>query len=97
MPNQLYGGLPEDKFRTIAKKAVVEYWNKTKRLVDKFGERKPRQVFVVWQVKVIQNNKAVLGVNVDGDDTYFEFTVNGDAKEAYLDVYKKQTKVTVAL
>lgn len=97
MPSKLYGGMPEDKFRTIAKKAVVEYWNKTKKLTSKFGEITSRQVFVVWQVKVIQNNKALLGVNVDGDDMYFEFTLNGDAKEAYLDVYKKQTKVTIAL
>lgn len=97
MPNQLYGGMPEDKFRSVAKKAVVEYWNKTKKLSEKFGEINSRQVFIVWQVKVIQNNKALLGVNVDGDGMYFEFTANGDAKEAYLDVYKKQTKVTVDL
>lgn len=95
MPNQLYGGMPEDKFRSIAKKAVVEYWNKTKKLTEKFGRITSRQVFIVWQVKVIQNNKALLGVNVDGDGMYFEFTANGDAKKAYLDVYKKQTKVTI--
>lgn len=97
MPNQLYGGMPEDKFRCVAKKAVVEYWNSTKSLVSKFGEITTRMVFVVWQVKVIQNNKALLGVNVDGDGLYFEFTANGDAKEAYLDVYKKQKKVTIAI
>ncbi len=97
MPDKLYGGMPEDKFRSAAKKAVVEYWNKTKKLVDKFGEITNRHVYVVWQVKVIQNNKALLAVNMDGDGLYFEFTVNGDEKEAYLDVYKKQANATIAL
>ena len=95
MPSQLYGGLPEDKFRSIAKKAVVEYWNANKTLVKNFGEIASKSVFIVWQVKVIQNNKALLGVNVDGDGMYFEFTWNGEAQEGYLDVYKKQKKVVV--
>ena len=95
MPTKLYGGLPEDKFRSIAKKAVVEYWNGNKSLLDKFGQIDNRKVFVVWQVKAIQNNKALLGVNVEGDGMYFEYTYNGDAKEAYLDVYKKQAHKTL--
>lgn len=95
MPNKLYGGLDENKFRSIAKAAVVDYWNGNKTLVKKFGEVSSRKVFVVWQVKVVQNSKALLGVNVDGDGLYFEFTYNGDGKEAYLDVYKKQAKVTL--
>ena len=95
MPNQLYGGLSEDKFRSMAKKAVVEYWNGNKTLLNKFGQIDTKKVFVVWQVKAIQNSKALLGVNIDGDGLYFEYTYNGDAKEAYLDVYKKQTKRTL--
>ncbi len=90
MPDKLYGGLPEDKFRSMAKKAVVEDWNSDKTLVKKFGEITTRKVFVAWQVKAIQNNKALLGVNVDGDGMYYEFTWNGDAQEGYLDVYKKK-------
>ena len=92
MPNKLYGGLPEDKFRTMAKKAVVEYWNGNKVLTKKFGEIATKAVYVVWQVKAIQNNKALLAVSLDGDGMYFEATYNGEAKELYLDVYKKQTK-----
>ena len=95
MPSQLYGGMPEDKFRSIAKKTVVEYWNGNGSLVKKFGEITSKKVFVVWQVKAIQNNKALLGVNVDGDGLYFEFTWNGDEAEGYLDVYKKQAKRVV--
>ena len=95
MPTKLYGGLPEDKFRSMAKKAVVDWWNSDKKTVKAFGEITSRKVFVVWQVKAIQNNKALLGVFVEGDGLYFEFTWNGDAQEGYLDVYKKQDHVTV--
>ena len=95
MPDKLYGGLHEDKFRSMAKKAVVDWWNANKPLVKKFGEITNRKVYIVWQVKAIQNSKALLGVFVEGDGMYFEFTWNGDAKEGYLDVYKKQAHVTV--
>ena len=97
MTTQLYGGLDEAKFRSIAKKAVVEYWNENKTLVKKFGKITHQKVFIVWQCKAIQNSKALLGVKCKDDGMYFEFTYNGDAKEAYLDVYKKQTKRTVKL
>lgn len=87
--------MDETKFRSVAKKAVVEYWNGNKTLVARFGEIKPRKVYVVWQCKTIQNFKAMLGVNVEGDGYYFEFTWNGDEAEGYLDVYKKQRHITV--
>ena len=88
-------GMDEAKFRSTAKKAVVEYWNGNKTLVAKFGEVSTRKVYVVWQCKAIQNLKALLGVSVDGDGYYFEFTWNGDEAEGYLDVYKKQRHITV--
>ena len=95
MPNQFYGGLHEKKFRSMAKKAVTDYWNGNKKLVEKFGEINADRVYVVWQVKVIQNSKALLGVSADGDGMYFEFTYHGDESKAFLDVYKKQKKVTI--
>ena len=87
--------MTEQKFRSIAKKAVVEYWNENKTLCKKFGKITDRKVFVTWQCKVVQNFKALLGINLDGDDLYFEFTWNGDAAEGYLDVYKKAKHVIV--
>ena len=95
MPTQLYGGLHERKFRSMAKKAVIDYWNGNKTLVSKFGEVSNQAVFIVWQVKAIQNSKALLGVSADGDGMYFEFTYDGDNKTGYLDVYKKQKKVVI--
>lgn len=97
MPDKLYGGLHEQKFRSIAKKAVVEYWNGNKNLVKKRGEINHKNVYVVWQVKAIQNSKALLGVSAENDGMYFEFTYNGDEQVAYLDVYKKQTKKVIEL
>ncbi|MBR3320437.1 MAG: hypothetical protein IKG04_00605 [Exiguobacterium sp.] len=90
-------GMPEQKFRSIAKKAVADYWNENQTLSKKFGKITDKKVYVVWQCKAIQNFKALLGVNFEGDGMYFEFTLNGDANEGYLDVYKKQKHVTVTL
>lgn len=95
MPNKLYGGLHENKFRSIAKKAVVDYWNSDKNLVKAYGEISNQKVYVVWQVKAIQNSKAMLGVSCDGDGMYFEVTYNGDEGELYLDVYKKRKHLTM--
>ena len=97
MSDKLYGGLHENKFRSIAKKAVVDYWNGNKNLTSKFGEVAAKDVYVVWQVKAIQNSKALLGVSKEDDGMYFECTYSGETKELFLDVYKKQTKKTINL
>lgn len=88
-------GMTENTFRSIAKTAVVDYWNSAPSLVKKFGKISKQKVYVTWQCKAIQNLKALLGVNFEGDGYYFEFTWNGDEAEGYLDVYKKQKHVTV--
>ena len=88
-------GMTEQKFRSVAKRAVVDYWNENRTLVKKFGKITDRKVYVTWQCKTIQNLKALLGVGFEGDGYYFEFTWNGDKAEGYLDVYKKQKNVTV--
>ena len=46
------------------------------------------EIFVVWQVKVLQNNKALLSTTIP-DGMYYEITYNGDKEEFYLDAYKK--------
>lgn len=45
-------------------------------------------VFVVWQCKTLQNNKALLSTTLY-DGMYYELTYNGNKKEIYLDAYKK--------
>ena len=46
------------------------------------------EIFVVWQVKVLQNNKALLSTTIP-DGMYYEITYNGNKEEFYLDAYKK--------
>ena len=46
-------------------------------------------IFVTWSCKTLQNNKVLLSTNVE-DGRYFEFTYNGDKKEIYVDMYKKE-------
>lgn len=88
-------GMTEQKFRNIAKKAVVSYWNDNQTLCKKFGKITDKKVYITWQCKAIQNLKALLGVSFEGDGMYFEFTWNGDANEGYLDVYKKSKNLVV--
>lgn len=66
------------EFLDIAIKAVHDY------------VREPYNygVYVVWNCKTLQNNKALLSTTLS-DGLYFEATYNGDKKELYLDVYKK--------
>lgn len=45
-------------------------------------------IYVVWQCKTLQNNKALLSTNATSG-LYFEITFNGDKKEFYVDVYNK--------
>ncbi len=45
-------------------------------------------VFVAWNVKVLQNNKALLSTTLF-DGMYYEVTFNGDKQEFYFDAYKK--------
>lgn len=86
--------MDERQFRLKAIKAVVDYFNEQADSTDKNGKITLENVFVVWQVKVLQNNKALLSTNIP-DGLYYEFTWNGDKNEGYLDVYKKWKNVIV--
>lgn len=77
-----------------AKQAVVDYFNSQADSTDKNGRITADEVFVVWLVKALQNNKALLSTTV-ADGMYYEFTWNGDKNEGYLDAYKKWKNVLV--
>lgn len=85
----------DKEFIKEAKKAIVKAFNERK------GSMSPAltedELYVVWLVKALQNNKALLSTSRSGDDLYFEVTHNGDKKEMYLDVYKKQENICVLL
>ena len=77
-----------------AKQAVVDYFNSQADSTDKNGRITSDEVYVVWLVKALQNNKALLSTTVP-DGMYYEFTWNGDKNEGYLDAYKKWKNVLV--
>ncbi|WP_132139804.1 DUF6275 family protein [Limosilactobacillus reuteri] len=73
------------EFIKLAKDEVAHY------TFDVLGyEQTSIEIFVVWQVKVLQNYKALLATDIEDDQHYYEATYNGDKKELYLDVYDKQ-------
>ena len=74
-----------EKFIDICKKVVRKY---AEEHLDKTDNVTTFDVFVVWQCKTLQNNKALLSTTLF-DGMYYELTYNGDKKELYLDAYKK--------
>ena len=74
-----------DKFINICKEEVRKY---AEEHLDKSDSMPNFDVFVVWQCKTLQNNKALLSTTLS-DGMYYELTYNGDKKELYFDAYKK--------
>ena len=61
------------------------------RLTDESHEDSPlnpKDVYVVWLSKTLQNGKALLSTTRP-DGMYYEVTYNGDKNEFYVDAYKK--------
>ena len=77
----------EVDFREKAISAIVNFFNNNRGVSDS-TPLEASMVYVVWQCKVLQNNKALLSTTVS-DGMYYEFTWNGDKEEGYLDCYKK--------
>lgn len=87
--------MPGDKFLDLAREAVVNYFNSK---VDKTDNKQitKKDTYIVWSVKVLQNNKALVSTTVS-DGMYYEVTYNGDKNEIYLDAYKKWENQTIKL
>ena len=75
------------EFLTECVNKVVTYTNNHLDKSDK-KEITANDVFVVWNCKTLQNNKALLSTTLF-DGMYYEITFNGDKKELYFDAYKK--------
>lgn len=84
----------ESDFRKLAVNTVVSYFNSTIDTTDVAKKIDESDVYVVWMVKVLQNNKCLISTSVP-DGIYYEFTWNGDSNEGYLDVYKKWTNCVI--
>ena len=79
--------MDEKKFSDKCRELVASYTNDH---LDKSDQKEITvdDVFVVWQVKALQNNKALLSTKLF-DGMYYEITYNGDKDEYYFDAYKK--------
>lgn len=53
-------------------------------------------VFAVWTCKTLRNSKAILSARNKGAYMY-EFTMNGDSGEIYMDVYQKVINIPIDL
>lgn len=74
-------------FTNWCKQEICDYTNKR---LDKTDNKQITvdDVFVVWNCKTLQNNKALLSTTLF-DGMYYECTFNGDKQEMYIDAYKK--------
>lgn len=86
--------MQEIEFREKAINVVVDYFNSQVDSTDKNGKITANDVFIVWMVKVLQNNKALLSTTIS-DGMYYEVTWNGDKSEGYLDAYKKWKNIVI--
>lgn len=77
--------MDEKLFITKCRELVKEYASEH---LDKSDNVPEFDVFVAWNVKVLQNNKALLSTTLF-DGMYYEITYNGGKKEFYFDAYKK--------
>lgn len=84
-----------DIFLNKCKEIVRDYTNEH---IDKTDgiQITTNEVFIVWNCKTLQNNKALLST-ILADGMYYELTYNGDKKELYLDAYKKFENKAISL
>lgn len=76
--------------------AVVQYYNSTIELNGGFTYITTDDVYIVWFCKTLQNFKIILSTPLL-DNMLYEFSYNGDKKEAYLDAYEKTDNKVVNL
>ncbi|MBR2677606.1 MAG: hypothetical protein IKE28_11940 [Solobacterium sp.] len=77
----------EKEFRELCVELVKDYTNEHLDITDRKSISND-DVYVVWQCKTLQNNKALLSTTLY-DGMYYEITYNGDKDEIYFDAYKK--------
>ncbi|QCZ43737.1 DUF6275 family protein [Levilactobacillus brevis] len=86
--------MTNQEFINKAKQLVADYTNdhmdKTDLTNNPLSDPRisPKDVYVVWMAKTLQNSKALLSTTVS-DGMYYEATLDGDKGKIYFDAYKK--------
>ena len=83
-----------EKMIKTAVDAVVNYYNETTELNGGFTYINKDDVCVVWFCKTLQDYKVILATPLL-DSCFYEFSYNGNKKEAYLDIYDKMDKTVI--
>lgn len=78
--------MTEQLFSDAVRSIVAEYVND--HLVHDMLGIDEDEVYIVWECKILQNNKALASTPLE-DGMYYEVTYNGNKGEFYLDAYKK--------
>lgn len=85
----------EKDFTLFVKKTIAEYENKHLDVTDNKRITED-DVFIVWECKALQNNKALASTTLF-NGMYYEVTYNGNKNECYIDAYKKWENICVKL
>ena len=70
-----------EKCKDEVKKYAFEHLDKKDTVIN-------FEIYIVWNCKILQNNKALLSTSLN-DGMYYEITYNGGRQELYIDAYKK--------
>lgn len=84
-----------DKFMEVCIQAIKQYVQDHMDKTDNI-EVKDSDIYNVWNVKVLKNNKGLFST-VYPDGMYYECTYNGETNELYLDAYKKFENRTIVI
>lgn len=84
---RIYNKMTDVEFFKIVKANTVAYTNEHLDKSDNVSITED-DVYIVWYCKTLQNWKALTSTTLY-DGMYYEFTLNGDKNELYMDAYKK--------
>lgn len=85
--------ISNERFISLCVQKVMIYENAKE---DRIKFLNIDDVFVVWSCKTLQNSKCLVSAK-NSDAYYYEFTMNGDKGEIYMDVYRKVENIPLDL
>ncbi|XGU46661.1 DUF6275 family protein [Fusobacterium necrophorum subsp. funduliforme] len=86
--------MTHEQFMNFCKRQVARIERDRKDVADTVCTIEKDDVFCVWSCKTLQNSKCLMSARHKGA-YYYEFTMNGDKHEIYMDVYKKEKNVAL--
>lgn len=85
-----------EEFIKKSKEKIVDYRNEHYKNVENVKNIKKKDVKIVWISKTLRHMKGLFISHVT-DGMYYELTYNGNKKELYIDVYKKEKNIKYVL